>query len=204
MKFYDELTKTAVFTTVRELLHGINSMSTRKVDEHSGHLTLRGLRFVDVEGVTLSYLNPIEIFTGLKTDFNIPVHVAGCTRRGKVFRIKMTDHPTIETSAMQQKVAVVIEQAVVDIVEPLITIDDSVAIEGLLTEGTLPAEQSHEGQLTEEQPTIDWDWINSLQNKKYDKEALDKWCEKELSIKLNKRNTIENMIIDLKTQLNLI
>ena len=132
MKFYDELTKTAVFTTVRELLHGINSMSTRKVDEHSGHLTLRGLRFVDVEGIALSYLNPIEIFTGLKTDFNIPVHVAGCTRRGKVFRIKMTDHPTIEASEIQQKVAVV-EQDVVDIVEPLITIDDSVAVEGLLT-----------------------------------------------------------------------
>ncbi len=192
MKFYDELTKTAVFTTVRELLHGINSMSTRKVDEHSGHLTLRGLRFVDVGGITLSYLNPIEIFTGLKTDFNIPVHIAGCTRRGKVFRIKMTEHPTIETSEMQQKVKV--EQDVVDISEPLITIDNSVAIEGALTEG----------HPTEEQPTIDWDWINSLQNKKYDKEALDVWCEKELSIKLNKRNTIENMIVDLKTQLNLI
>lgn len=198
MKFYDELTKTAVFTTVRELLHGINSMSTRKVDEHSGHLTLRGLRFVDVGGITLSYLNPIEIFTGLKTDFNIPVHIAGCTRRGKVFRIKMTDHPTIETSEMQQKVAVV-EQDVVDIVEPLITIDDSVAVEGLLTEDILTEEQSPEGH-----STIDWDWINSLQNKKYDKEALDEWCEKELSIKLNKRNTIENMIVDLKTQLNLI
>ena len=126
MKSYDQLTKTAVFTSVRELLHGINCMSTRKVDEHSGHLTLRGLRITDLEGVTVAYTNPIEIFEGLKDDFGLPVDVAGCIRRGRVFRIKMTEHPSLEEKEMQQKHSVVED---VSPTEPLIQLSEDTSEE---------------------------------------------------------------------------
>lgn len=54
-----------------------------------------------------------------------------------------------------------------------------------------------------ETPEIEWDWINSLSNTKKDKAALDDWAEVTLGIKLNKRNTLPNMIADLKEQLGL-
>ena len=50
---------------------------------------------------------------------------------------------------------------------------------------------------------VDWEWINSLENKKYDKEKLDKYAEEKFSISLNRRNTLENMIVDFKEQLKL-
>ena len=49
--------------------------------------------------------------------------------------------------------------------------------------------------------TVDWSWINSLQNTKKDKEELDMYAERDLGIKLNRRNSIDNMIKDLKEQL---
>lgn len=52
-----------------------------------------------------------------------------------------------------------------------------------------------------EEVLVDWDWINSLENKKYHKEELDKYAEEKFKIKLNKRNTLENMIADFKSQL---
>ncbi|UUW39738.1 hypothetical protein VP14_051 [Vibrio phage VPMCC14] len=189
MKFYDQLTKTAVFTSVRELLHGINCMSTRKVDEHSGHLTLRGLRITDVEGVTVAYTNPIEIFKGLKDDFGLPVDIAGSVRRGRVFRIKMTENPSIADMDMQVKK---VEVKTSDVVEEAIPVAET---ESLIK---LEATEVKELPLTSE---IDWEWINSLENKKYDKEKLDVYAEEKHNIKLNKRNTLENMITDFKEQL---
>lgn len=56
---------------------------------------------------------------------------------------------------------------------------------------------------SKETPEIEWDWINSLSNTKKDKAALDDWAEVTLGIKLNKRNTLPNMITDLKEQLGL-
>ncbi|UZV41201.1 hypothetical protein vBVpaMR16F_135 [Vibrio phage vB_VpaM_R16F] len=50
---------------------------------------------------------------------------------------------------------------------------------------------------------VDWEWVNSLENKKYDKEKLDKYAEEKFSISLNRRNTLENMIVDFKDQLKL-
>lgn len=56
---------------------------------------------------------------------------------------------------------------------------------------------------TTEAPEIEWDWINSLSNTKKDKSALDDWAEVTFNIKLNKRNTLPNMIADLKEQLGI-
>lgn len=50
---------------------------------------------------------------------------------------------------------------------------------------------------------VDWEWISSLENKKYDKQKLDKYADENFSIKLNQRNTVDNMILDLKNQLGL-
>lgn len=64
-------------------------------------------------------------------------------------------------------------------------------------EEKVESESSDKGEKVEP----DWKWIESLQNKKYDKEAFDEYAEKEFKIKLNKRNTLENMIADFKSQL---
>lgn len=187
MKFYDTLTKTAVFTSVRELLYGINCMSKRKVDEHSGHLTLRGLRFNDVDGNVLSYTNPIEIFHGLKSDFGIPVDISGCIRRGKVFRIKMTSPPELEYADMQTKDVSTSSQTE----SSLISLDEEVIVNTEIL-GNDAGEESID---------IPWDWINSLENKKYDKIKLDEFASEKFNIKLNQKNTLQNMILDFKNQL---
>lgn len=49
---------------------------------------------------------------------------------------------------------------------------------------------------------LDWGMINSLQNKKYDKEKLEKHALEITGINLNKRFTLENMIIQLKEELS--
>lgn len=48
----------------------------------------------------------------------------------------------------------------------------------------------------------DWDWIETLQNKKFDKIKLDEYIEEEFGIKLKRNMTLSNMIKDLKEQLN--
>lgn len=195
MKFYDTLTKTAVFTSVRELLYGINCMSTRKVDEHSGHLTLRGLRFKDTEGVELSYTNPIEIFKGLKEDFSLPVDVSGCVRRGKVFRIKMTEAPYLEYGDMQQKVVIA---QIEDVVEEASVEEDVIPV---VVEEAIEIVTEEEVEPTESPEDVDWEWVNSLENKKYDKIKLDEYADEKFGIKLNRVMKIDNMIADLKEQL---
>ena len=193
MKFYDQLTKTAVFTSVRELLHGINSMSTRKVDEHSGHLTLRGLRITDEEGVTLAYTNPIEIFKGLKEDFGLPVDIAGCIRRGRVFRIKMTEHPTITECGMQVKAVVlepekeVVEMVESEIKEPLIQLNEDVT-EEVVSEETVTGITSG----------IDWEYVDSLKNTKYGKQDLEAYARDKHQVELDCRRSLSNMKKDLK------
>ena len=47
----------------------------------------------------------------------------------------------------------------------------------------------------------DWEWIGTLENKKYDKEKLDVYAEENFNIQLNKRNTLENMVKDFKESL---
>lgn len=191
MKFYDQLTKTAVFTSVRELLHGINCMSTRKVDEHSGHLTLRGLRITDLEGVTVAYTNPIEIFEGLKDDFGLPVDVSGCIRRGRVFRIKMTEHPSLEEKEMQQKHSVVED---VSPTEPLIQLSEDTSEE--LVEEIV--EDVSKEILPETTSVIDWEYVDSLKNTKYGKQDLETYAREKHDVELDCRRSLANMKKDLK------
>ncbi|HHB9680437.1 TPA: hypothetical protein ACOAY7_002820 [Vibrio cholerae] len=47
----------------------------------------------------------------------------------------------------------------------------------------------------------DWKWIESLSNTKEDKLALDQYAAEEFDIQLNKRNTLENMIVVFKEAL---
>ena len=60
-------------------------------------------------------------------------------------------------------------------------------------------EEEEDGEI--EYVTPDWEWIESLENKKDHKIELDEYAEKEFGIKLNRQNKIDNMIKDFKEQL---
>lgn len=68
---------------------------------------------------------------------------------------------------------------------------------------------SEEDEVVEEQPLskeelfpeVDWEMINSLQNKKHDKIKLDDYAKESFSIDLNRRNTLDNMVKDFVDQL---
>ncbi|AUR86332.1 hypothetical protein NVP1084O_125 [Vibrio phage 1.084.O._10N.261.49.F5] len=62
-------------------------------------------------------------------------------------------------------------------------------------------EAEEEEVTNEDSKQPDWDWIGTLKNKKYDKVELDNYAMKEFNIKLNQRNTLENMIADFKGQI---
>jgi hypothetical protein len=66
---------------------------------------------------------------------------------------------------------------------------------------TVITEDTEEEEEEKENKDVDWDMINKLENKKYDKVKLDEYAEKEFGIKLNQRNTLANMIKDLEDQL---
>lgn len=80
----------------------------------------------------------------------------------------------------------VIEDVIVDVVEEVKVAEVAVV------EAEVVAQEKKE---------VDWEMINSLENKKYDKIKLDKYAEENFGIKLNQRNTLENMIKDFKSQL---
>ena len=84
--------------------------------------------------------------------------------------------------------------------EPFWYIGESVEeyIEPVVEDVVVEETQEEVVQL-EEEKTIDWDWIDTLKNNKSDKATLDKYAE-DFNIKLNQRNSLKNMIIDLKEQ----
>jgi hypothetical protein len=73
-----------------------------------------------------------------------------------------------------------------------IKIEEEVTPEVLIS---LEAEQ-------EESVSLDLSWLDGLENNKKSKDKLDKYAEDEHGIKLNRRNTLENMIKDFKKQLS--
>lgn len=96
----------------------------------------------------------------------------------------------------------------------LVETDEVKIIEGVtskVVEGAFnkPVEEKEEfiESPKEEKPVIDkptdvdWDMINNLKDNKYGKIELDEYAENNFGIKLNRRNTLENMIKDLKEQL---
>lgn len=48
--------------------------------------------------------------------------------------------------------------------------------------------------------SVDWEWVESLENNKEDKLALDEYAQ-EFNVELSRRKTLENMIIDFKEAL---
>lgn len=56
-------------------------------------------------------------------------------------------------------------------------------------------------EVKEDKKQPDWDWISSLENKKFDKVKLDEYAESEFGIKLARNKTLENMVKDLKAAL---
>ena len=63
------------------------------------------------------------------------------------------------------------------------------------------AEEDEEAEGEVEYVTPDWEWIESLENKKDHKIELDEYADKEFGVKLNRQNKIDNMIKDFKSQL---
>lgn len=56
-------------------------------------------------------------------------------------------------------------------------------------------------EVTEASVDVDWEWVEGLKNTKYDKIELDKYAETKFDIKLKRTNTMPNMILDFKAQL---
>lgn len=76
--------------------------------------------------------------------------------------------------------------------------EEKVNVEG---EGASLISLSAEDVQVTEYPSVNWEMINSLQNKKYDKEKLDQYAEETFSIKLNRKFTIDNMIAQFKEEI---
>lgn len=119
----------------------------------------------------------------LNDKFGLDYDVVRSQRRGQKFTlIWWESDETKPEDKKEELVKVVIEDALEDVEE---VVDTKV-------------EASEEASLE-----VNWEWISSLENKKYDKEKLDQYAEEKFSISLNRRNTLENMIVDFKEQLKL-
>lgn len=55
-----------------------------------------------------------------------------------------------------------------------------------------------EKEIKSDKPQPDWEWVSTLENKKYDKVKLDEYAEKEFGVKLARNKSLENMIKDFK------
>ena len=186
MKFYDEIAHCATFTSASELMQGINALSNKSVNEDSCYLTLRGLRFEDEAGVKYSYASPVLIFKGLRDDFNIPVDLSKSYRRGRVFKLYLTESPksvdikTPTTSPVKEEIES----------PQLISLEDSVG-------ETSVAEHS---DVVEQHPLTEDDlWKLYDENAKKDsKDRLEQTVMDNFGIDLNKRQSFENMIAEWK------
>lgn len=85
--------------------------------------------------------------------------------------------------------------------ETVVPNKESVTTEVITPEETTPHIVETTPVVNEGTLDVDWAWINSLQNTKKDKEELDMYAERDLGIKLNRRNSIDNMVKDLKDKL---
>lgn len=98
-----------------------------------------------------------------------------------------------------QKVTLFFGESEVEIpakVEPLIELEPTVD-EGV----TVEKEDLVETEEVSEDYGVDWEWVGSLKNSKYDKIALDEYAAEKFDITLNRVMKIENMIKDFKEKL---
>jgi hypothetical protein len=106
---------------------------------------------------------------------------------------------------VEPEVTTVIEPEAVTVMDPVDVIKDVIESEDELISLAPPEEE--ESVVTEDVEKVfadkepDWDWIATLENKKWDKEKLDTYAEEQFYIKLKKTMKLENMVADFKDQL---
>ena len=138
------------------------------------------------------FISVYSSISGLK--FMSPI----CFGRGEVYNIFTTvDYFDTEgVKAAPEKVEVPVKadkEEVVTDVEPTPVQEDVQDIEPIVPEEVIP--------VTEVGVDVDWEWVDGLKNTKYDKIELDNYAETKFEIKLNRKNTMANMILDFKSQL---
>lgn len=86
-------------------------------------------------------------------------------------------------------------------VEPLIELESAVNEAEIIEEVIVEKEAVIETKEVSEDYGVDWEWVESLKNSKYDKIALDEYAAEKFDITLNRVMKIENMIKDFKEKL---
>lgn len=131
------------------------------------------------------YLEAMNEMLGTKFD------VVQSVRLGNILKVFYTEQPELE---------VVVEAPVMSSEE--IVVKDEQPIVEINNVAENASEEELEVIEVSLSDKLDWEMINSLQNKKYDKEKLEKHALEITGINLNKRFTLENMIIQLKEELD--
>lgn len=144
------------------------------------------------------FISVFSSISGLK--FMSPI----CFGRGEVYNIFTTvDYFGTEgVKAAPEKVEVPVKvdkEEVVTDVEPTPVQENVQDIEPIIPEEVITVPE--EVAITEVSVDVDWEWIDGLKNTKYDKIELDKYAETKFDIKLKRTNTMPNMILDFKAQL---
>lgn len=84
--------------------------------------------------------------------------------------------------------------------EPLIELEPTQEVVDV-EEVVLEKEDLVETEEVSEDYGVDWEWVESLKNSKYDKIALDEYASEKFDITLNRVMKVENMIKDFKEKL---
>ncbi|CAH9011347.1 conserved hypothetical protein [Vibrio phage 249E41-1] len=128
--------------------------------------------------------NPLKVFDVFGT------HYTATTHEGLKFNLEKLTKKDLSEWTYEEPywISGSVKEVIVEDVVPEITIDEVV-------------EDLHVDTAPESE--VDWDWVSTLKNKKYDKQELDSYASDKFDIKLNQRNTLDNMIADFKSQLGL-
>lgn len=85
--------------------------------------------------------------------------------------------------------------------EPVIEEKEETPVE--VTEVVEEVEPESDEAVSETIPEVDWGWVSTLKNNTPSKKELDKYAKEKFNLDLNRRMTLENMIVDFKTQLGI-
>ncbi|CAM0038941.1 hypothetical protein VPHK460_0018 [Vibrio phage K460] len=126
-----------------------------------------------------------QVLNGLFGNYYSVEDSTTVTRQRGTLAYALQEQEKVETPVQEEKEEVVPEPEVKEVVE------DSPSLISL----------DVEEDVTEDSKEPDWAWIESLENTKDDRLELDQYAEDEFSVKLSRRKTLENMIIDFKEEL---
>lgn len=164
---YDTITKCHTFVNTADFVEGVNALSDKKIKEGSCYLSLRGLRFEDVDKNFYHYRSTAAILHGLKEDFNIPVDLTKSTKIGRVFKIYLTEDVSLQEEHAKKP-----------------TVNESPVME------QTSVVEDKEASLTEDDL---WKVYNE-DDKKGSKDALETLVKEATGIDLNKRASFEKMV----------